>query len=287
MGETENKGELASVLRAWRERIRPADVGLPAGTARRTPGLRREELAMLAGVSVDYLVRLEQGRAPRPSPQVLQSLASVLRLSDEERDHMFQVSGAALPRRDTLPRNITPSVQRILDRLADTPLAVFTAAHDILVWNDMWAVLNGDPDQLTGLNRNIVWQHFISGQPGLEFDAQHAVEFPDDLVADIRVAVGRYPGDTALAHMVTRLRAESPEFESRWASAHIAQHKSSRKTVQSPVGPITVDCDVLTMPGSDLKIVVYTVAPGTPDAEKLDLLRITGGRTFAASSSSG
>jgi DNA-binding XRE family transcriptional regulator len=269
--------EFASVLRSWRERVRPADVGLPAGAGRRTAGLRREELAALAGISVDYIVRLEQGRALNPSAQLLGALAIALRLTDGERDHLYRVAGAAPPSAGVVPQHIGPGVQRIVDRLSDVPMAVFSATHDILVWNPLWAALNGDPSRYVGLERNLVWRHFTAGHAGTDFDEQHEEDFARDLAADLRAAVGRYPLDRALSHLVSRLRAESPEFERRWAEARVAEHRSSRKTVTStPVGPITVDCDVLTAPGSDLRIVVYTAAPGSTDEARLDLLRVTG-----------
>ena len=269
--------EFANVLRSWRERVRPAEVGLPAGSGRRTAGLRREELAALAGVSVDYIVRLEQGRAVNPSAQLLGALALALRLTEEERDHLFRVAGVAPPTRAQVPRHITPGVQRIVDRLGDVPLAVFSAAHDILLWNPLWAAVNGDPSTLTGLDRNLVWRHFTQGHAGTEFDARHEEEFAADLTADLRTAVGRYPDDRALAQLVTRLLAESPDFARRWSEARVAEHRSSRKTVTStPVGPLTIDCDVLSVPGSDLRIVVYTAAPGSADEARLDLLRVTG-----------
>lgn len=275
--------EFASVLRSWRDRLDPAEAGLPAGPGRRTPGLRREELAALAGVSVDYIVRLEQGRSVNPSPQLLGALARALRLSDDERDHLFRVAGAAVPSRGTVPRHITPGVQRIVDRLGDVPLAVFTATHDILLWNELWAALTGDPARHTGIERNLVWRHFMLPRHGIEYDDAHAEEFASDLVADLRSAVGRYPDDRDLAHLVGRLRAESPEFARRWSTARIAEHRASRKTITStPAGPITVDCDVLTVAGGDLRVVVYTVAPGSEDAGKLDLLRVTGLQRFAA-----
>ena len=237
---------------------------------------------MLAGVSVDYLVRLEQGRALHPSSEVLRALATALRLSEDERDHMFRLAHVAVPSTGVVPRHIPPGVQRILDRLADTPAAVFTATHDLLLWNQMWAAVNGDPAQLTGLERNIVWQHFITGQDSMSFDEAHAVEFPDDLVADLRYAVGRYPDDKDLHKMVARLRAESDEFERRWESGRIAQHRSSRKTLETTVGAISVDCDVLTVPGSDLKVVVYSTIPLTSDADKLGLLRVIGTQEFGS-----
>jgi len=268
--------EFADVLRSWRDRVRPEEVGLPAGAGRRTPGLRREELAALAGVSVDYVVRLEQGRATNPSPQLLGALATALRLSEAERDHLFRVAGAAPPSRQLVPRHVPPGVQRIVDRLGDVPIAVFTATHDIVLWNDLWAALNGDPSRWTGIEGNLVWRHFVHGHDGVAWDDTHQEDFSSDLVADLRAASGRYPADRDLAALVARLRRESPEFARRWETGRIAEHRTSRKVVASRVGPVEIDCDVLTVPGSDLRIVVYTAVPGSPDAAALDLLRVTG-----------
>ncbi|MFE4498416.1 helix-turn-helix domain-containing protein [Rhodococcus sp. NPDC056743] len=270
--------EFASVLRAWRDRVQPEHVGLPPGTGRRARGLRREELAMLAGVSVDYIVRLEQGRATNPSAQLLGALARALRLSDEERDHLYRVAGVAIPTPASLPRHVGPSVQRIVDRLGDIPVGVFSAAHDILLWNPLWAALLGDPSSRSGIQRNLVWLVFSEENTIVTHTAVGEDEFRADLVADLRSAVGRYPDDAPLRELVDRLLAESDEFAARWAQAHVALHRSSRKTVHTrTVGDITVDCDVLSAPGSgDLRIVVYTVAPGSADADKLDLLRVAG-----------
>ncbi|GAB3598935.1 helix-turn-helix transcriptional regulator [Microbacterium tumbae] len=269
--------EFASVLRAWRDRVTPAEVGMPAGAGRRAAGLRREELAALAGVSVDYIVRLEQGRATNPSPQLLGALALALRLTEEERDHLYRTAGAAPPSPAVVPRHITPGVQRIVDRLGDVPIAVFNATFDILMWNPLWAALSGDPSRFQGLERNLVWRHFVNGHDGVLFDEDHEAQFSRDLAAELRIAIGRYPLDTSIAQLVARLREASADFERHWAEARIARHPSSRKTfTRSSVGPITLDCDVLSVPGSDLRIVVYTVAPRTADAAALDLLRVTG-----------
>lgn len=274
--------EFAEVLTSWRRRVGPQEVGLPAGAGRRTPGLRREELAALAGVSVDYIVRLEQGRSTNPSPQLLGALARALRLSDDERDHLHRVAGAAPPSRGLVPRHISPGVQRLVDRLGDVPLAVYTASYEIVHWNRLWAALTGDPSSYAGLERNLLWRHFMIGPGPVDYDDEHAEEFTDDLVAEVRAAVGRYPDDPALAHLVARLRAESDGFARRWASARVALHRSSRKTAtETAVGPITVDCDVLSVPGSDLRIVLYTVVPGSEDESRLDLLRVAGVQTLA------
>ncbi|PTR23586.1 helix-turn-helix protein [Rhodococcus sp. OK519] len=272
--------EFARVLRAWRDRVQPEHVGLPPGTGRRARGLRREELAMLAGVSVDYIVRLEQGRSTNPSAQLLGALARALRLTDDERDHLYRVGGVAVPTPAALPRHVGPGVQRIVDRLGDVPVSVYSAAHDLLLWNPLWAALLGDPSTLSGFRRNLVWRVFTDegGAPVVTHTAAGEDEFRADLVADLRSAMGRYPDDAPLQDLVNQLLAQSDEFAARWAQAHVALHRSSRKTVHTrTVGDITVDCDVLGAPGSgDLRIVVYTVVPGSADAEKLDLLRVAG-----------
>jgi len=274
--------EFAAVLRAWRDRLTPQEAGLPPGTGRRAPGLRREELATLAGVSVEYLVRLEQGRARHPSPQLLGALARALRLTEDERDHLFRVGGAAVPSAEVVSQHITPGVQRMLDRLGDVPLAVHSAAWDLLWWNPLWAALTGDPSALQGLERNVAWRHFTKPPGVIDFDAQHAEEFARDLAADLREAAGRYPRDPGLATLIGRLRAESPDFRRRWGEADIARHRSSRKTATAtPVGPIAIDCDVLTAPGTDLRIVMYTVVPGSADASRLELLKVAGTQALA------
>jgi hypothetical protein len=226
---------------------------------------------------VEYLVRLEQGRARHPSPQMLGALARALRLTDDERDHLYRLGGAAVPSDGLVSQHISPGVQRMLDRLGDVPIGVHSAAWDLLWWNPLWAALTGDPSELRGLDRNVAWRHFMNAPGVIDFDEQHGEEFGSDLVADLREATGRYPRDAGLAALVRRLRAESPEFARRWSQVHIARHRSSVKTATStPVGPIEISCDVLTAPGTDLRIVIYTVAPGSEDASKLALLRVTG-----------
>lgn len=180
-------------------------------------------------------------------------------------------------------RHITPGVQRMLDQLGDVPVGVHSAAWDLLWWNPLWAALAGDPSELQGLDRNVAWRHFMQATGVIDFDQHHAGEFSNDLVADLREATGRYPHDPKLAMLITRLKAESPDFTLRWRDAHVARHRSSTKTATStPVGPIEIDCDVLTAPGTDLRIVVYTVAPGTTDASRLELLKVTGMQTLTA-----
>jgi transcriptional regulator with XRE-family HTH domain len=273
--------QLARALRAWRDRTRPEEVGLPTLAQRRAPGLRREELAGLAGVSVDYLVRLEQGRAFNPSPQVLASLARALRLTDSERDLLYVLAGSAPPASGMVPRHIGPGLQRILDRLADAPVSVYTASWDVLLANPLWQALFGQRQQPHGREGNLVWRFFGSEQSAIERTPQEVDQFAITMVSDLHDAAARYPDDRELGAMIADLRAVSERFAQLWDSYTVGRQVSERKTIRSPtVGSVTVDCDVLTAPGSDLRIVVYTARPGSEDADKLDLLRVTGIQAF-------
>jgi transcriptional regulator with XRE-family HTH domain len=269
--------ELASALRAWRDRVRPEEVGLPGGGRRRAAGLRREELAALAGVSVDYLVRLEQGRSANPSPQVLASLARALRLTDAERELLYRSAGAASPQATTISRHIGPGIQRVLDRLQDTPAAVYTVSWERLLANQLWQALFGEREVPTGRERNFIWRFFTRDQSFAVQTAEEKAALAATMVSDLHDATARYPGDRDLAAMVRELRAKSEEFDRLWDTYTVKPHVSNHKTILSPtVGRVTVDCDILTVPASDLRIVVYTAQPGSADADKLDLLRVTG-----------
>ena len=267
--------ELGACVRAWRERTTPADVGLPSGGRRRTAGLRREELATLAGLSVDYLVRLEQGRSANPSRQVVASLARALRLTEPERDHLYRLAGHIPPGPHQMPEHLTPGVQRLLDRL-DAAVSVHDPAWTILAWNPAWAALMGDPSAWSGRERNIVWRAFAGLPTRLIRGDEEARAFKRGTVADLRAVLGRYPQDPALRSLINDLN-RIEEFRGLWATAQVAENHSARKTIDHPeVGPLTLDCDVLTVAGSDLRVIAYTAAPGSVDAERFDLVRVIG-----------
>jgi transcriptional regulator with XRE-family HTH domain len=279
---------LGSNLRAWRARVQPADVGLPEAGPRRTRGLRREELASLAGISVDYLVRLEQGRAISPSPAVLAALARALRLAPEERDHLYVVAGHAPPRRTNVSSQVTPGVRRLVDRLGDVPVSVYDAAWTIILWNRPWAALMGDPSELSGRDRNLLWRVFTrpAARSVSVRTPQEIAVFQESAVADIRRVTGIYPGDVRLQQLVADLRQASPRFDELWQRGVVTQPGTGPKTIVHPeLGAITVDCDVLTVAGTDLRVVVYTADPASPDAEKLDLLRVAGLRRLSTAAS--
>ncbi|MBO0773735.1 MAG: helix-turn-helix domain-containing protein [Actinobacteria bacterium] len=274
---------IGSYLQAWRHRLRPADAGLPAGSSRRTRGLRREELASLAGISVDYLVRLEQGRATNPSAQVLAALSRALRLTTEERDHLYTVAGQAPPKRSAMTSHVPPSVQRLVDRMADLPVAVYDPAWTIIAWNAAWAGLMGDPSAVSGRDRNLIWRTFTGKSARVRKTGAEADQFETNAVADLQRAIGTYPGDARLHQLVGELRQASPRFAKLWAARVVSTAGPASKTIVHPeVGPITLDCDVLTVAGSDLRLVVYTAEPSSPDADRLRLAQVVGLQQLSA-----
>ena len=273
--------ELAACLRSWRNRLSPAEAGLPAGGTRRAPGLRREEVAQLAGLSLDYLARLEQGRASNPSPSVLAPLARALRLTDAERDHLYRVAGQAPPAAGRMSWHLTPGVQRVLDRLTDVPVLVVDDAWHMVAVNPLGAALLGDPTGRSLRERNILWRHFTGEPSRVVRSAEEDADLEAEAVADLHDALGRHPSDPDLRALIDDLRAASPRFAELWDQRPVARRAADRKTIDHPeVGPITLDCDVRSVSGSDLRLVVYTAPAGSPAAEALALLGAIGLQAF-------
>jgi transcriptional regulator with XRE-family HTH domain len=272
-----DRTEFAAALRTWRERLRPADVGLPAGVRRRTPGLRREEVAGLAGVSVDYLTRLEQARGSHPSDAVLAALARALRVTDAERDHLFLLAGGTPPRPGRIRSTVRPSVQRLLDRITDLPAILLNAKTDVLAWNPMAAALLGDLSAVPAAERNMARMAFGGGERRVGGDPSERARLDRALVSDLRRSAARYPGDPGLARLVRDLRASSADFARLWDLRDLDARHGDRKTLRHPqFGPLILDCDTLVVASDDQVLLVYSAAPGTPEAQALDLLRVVG-----------
>jgi transcriptional regulator with XRE-family HTH domain len=273
-------GELGTALHRWRDRIAPAEAGLPMGEPSGAGGLRHEDLARLTGLSVDYLVRLEEGRATSPSVQVLTSLSGALRLSEDERRHLFLLAGQSPPAVGLVPDHVPPSVRRLLGRLAGTPVGVHDASWNLITWNPLWAALVGDPSQLPPRGRNAVWQHFTGGPSRVSHTVEQEARFEAALVADLRSATVRYPTDVRLRFLIGELRRASNRFAVLWNSRIAGSHDTDTRTVRHPdVGPVTLDCDTFTVPGCDLRITAYSAEPGTEAADRLRLLDMLGAGT--------
>jgi transcriptional regulator with XRE-family HTH domain len=281
-----NRVELADFLRRRRERIRPQEVGLPPGNRRRTPGLRREEVAQLAGLSVDYLTRLEQARGPRPSPQVLGALARALRLSDPETMQVFVLAGAEPPRPDRVDRIVRARTSQLMDRLGDLPVLVVDATGTILAWNELALALIGDVSALAPNERNVLRMRFLGdGSSRVVYDSPDEEEAAAiEMVADLRAAAVRYPDDPDVRSLVVQL-LDSERFRALWQSARAEAPRASRKTIVHPaVGRLSLHCDLLLIPDTDQRLIVYSAEPGTRDADALDLLRVIGTQHLEARS---
>lgn len=273
---------LGAMIRIWRDRLPPAGVGLPVASGRRAAGLRREELADLAGVSVDYIVRLEQGRATTPSASVVSSLARALQLSVAERDHLYRLARLVPPADGAICEHLPPGVQRVLTRLGDIPVAVFAADWQLVWWNRGWAGLLGDPSASPPRLRNFARERFPVDTGPARLARWPVTEADRDatdaaVVSDLRRATGRFPRDSRLARLIRDLNAGNSRFAELWATGAVAVHREDHKTIDHPsVGPVTVDCDILTDGDSELKIVIMTAAPGSEDETKLQLTAVAG-----------
>jgi transcriptional regulator with XRE-family HTH domain len=282
-----DKQELGAFLRSRRERLRPEDVGLPSGARRRTPGLRREEVAVLAHISTEYYVRLEQGRAPRPSGEVLAGIARALRLTDAESDHLHLLAGTAPSRTGLHRRDVRPSILTLLERLPQTAGFVTSAVFEVLAWNDLAAALMENFAELAPEDRNLARRAFLEpeqdgmtparGGRTLLYGVSDAAEFRQNVVRELRSALARYPSDPAVTGLVDELRAGSLEFSRLWERHDVQGVQMLTKTFHHPVvGDVTVDCDSLALTDRDQHLVLYSAPPGSRDAEALALLNVLG-----------
>ena len=279
-----NKQELGAFLRSRRERLRPEDAGLPSGSRRRTPGLRREEVAVLAHISTEYYVRLEQGRAPRPSGEVLAGIAGALRLTDAESDHLHVLAGTAPRCTGQHRRDVRPSILALLERLPQTAAFVTSAAFEVLAWNDLAAALMEDFAALAPCDRNLARRAFLgraaAGAP--LYGVSDGAEFRRHVVMTLRITLARYPSDPVVTSLVDELREGSPAFARLWERHDVQTAPMLTKTFRHPVvGDITVDCDSLALTDRDQHLVLYTAPPDSRDAEALALLSVLGAGSFS------
>ncbi|MEV6967800.1 helix-turn-helix transcriptional regulator [Hamadaea sp. NPDC051192] len=275
-----DQAKLADFLRRSRERLQPQEVGLAAGPRRRTPGLRREELAQLSGVSADYVMRLEQARSSQPSTQLLAALARALRLTEDERDHLYLLAGHRPPEGARAGSHVRPGLLYLLDRLGDTPAQLLTDLGDLLAQNALAEALFGCVCSIAEPDRNVVWRWFTD--PFVR--EAYAVEEHDDLsrmhVADLRAAATRHGYDRPSTLLIQRLEAASEEFRALWQEHEVAVRRDSRLRVRHPaVGLIEFDYELLQTQSADQRLRLFTPPPGSPSVDALGLLRVVGPET--------
>ncbi|WP_331446972.1 helix-turn-helix transcriptional regulator [Streptomyces xanthochromogenes] len=272
--------ELADFLRRARTRLTPSDVGLRAGPRRRTPGLRREEVAQLAGMSTDYYTRLEQRRGSHPSRQMLTSLARALRLTDVERDHLFHLAGEEPPRPGGSSGHVRPGLLMILDRLTDLPASVLSDWGEVLAQNTMSVALTGDR---TGTN--LIRRWFTAPGTRALFPPENHEQHARAHVASLRAVTAARPGDPGPAALVEELRTASNEFETYWQSHDVVVRRPSPKRFLHPVvGTLDLDCEVLLSDGQGQQLIVHSARPGTDTGQRLELLRVIGVQDLSPSS---
>ncbi|WP_033346336.1 helix-turn-helix transcriptional regulator [Catenuloplanes japonicus] len=270
---------LAAFLRGKRERLKPQDAGLPIGPRRRTPGLRREEVAQLAQISVDHYSRLEQARGKHPSRPVLNGIARALRLSDQERTHLFRLAGQAETETGTGPAEDVPAgTLRLLERMNDAGVIVFNGACRVLAWNPLAAALFEDFSALGTQDRNFVRRYFLHPDPERRGYGMPGVgRFAGTAVSYLRVASTRYPHNAEIRALIRDLLAGSPEFARLWHDQELRIEHHSHQVLDHPaVGRLELDFEILTMPDRDQQVVMFTAEPGSPVYRALELLRVIG-----------
>lgn len=274
---------LADFLRSRREALAPADVGLPVGPRRRARGLRREEVAQLTGMSVDYYSRLEQRRGPQPSTQMLSALARTLRLGLDERDHLYRLAGHPAPERSGGSTHVRPALIHVLDQLDDCAAFVCSDLEIILAQNRLSVLLMGDFRPFgTGIEASGAWKWFTEKDFRSLYPPEDQVRQVQIRVANLRATWSRRRGDADVQALVDGLLARS-EFRLLWERHEVGLPQEDHKTLVHPrVGPITVDCEILATADGNQRLVILSAPPASESYGKLKLLGVLGDQEVGA-----
>jgi transcriptional regulator with XRE-family HTH domain len=274
----DNRAQVREFLTSRRERISPAQAGLPAygGGNRRVKGLRREEVALLAGVSIDYYVRMERGNLTGASDSVLDGVANALQLDEAERAHLFDLASASQPasprQRRTKTSGVTAGIQQILDAMSDAPAWVRNARHDMLAANQLaralYAPVLADPRRPAN-NARFVYLDPAAREFFADWDRA-----ADDIAAMLRSEAGSNPHDKQLIELIGELSTQSKEFRTRWAAHNVRFHRTGHKRIHHPVvGTLDLDFEAMEFPAHPgLTLLAYTAAAATPTADSLKML---------------
>ncbi|MFD3811234.1 helix-turn-helix transcriptional regulator [Rhodococcus sp. NPDC058639] len=277
--------DLGAFLKTRRDRIRPGDVGLTTGPRRRVPGLRREEVAYLAGASTDYYTELERGGGARPSDQMLTALARALRLSSDERNHLFHLAGYPSPPPRGPLGHVHPAMLALLDRLEDTPARIMTDLHEPLAQNRLGATLLGPLSEVRTrpYGSSFVYVWFTRPEARSLYPVEDHPRHSRDFVADLRAVAARR-GDPEIHDMITELRGRSEEFAALWAERDVALRRHATKRLVHPtVGVIELDCHTLFSEDGCQRLLWLAARPGSPAAGQLALLAVVGTQRLPAS----
>lgn len=275
-----DRSQLADFLRRRRAALQPDDVGLPAGQRRRTAGLRREEVAALAGMSADYLARLEQQRGPQPSEMMLAAIARALRLTQAERDHLFRMAGHNPPAHARRADHVSPALMRVLDRL-DAPAMVVTDLDRALAQNNLAVALLGDQTHYQGLSRYLLYRWFTDPSEREIYPAEDRSHHQRTFVANLRMALSRDPDDPRTNELIDALHRASGAFTAAWAEHLVGKKSGERKRLVHPeLGTIELDCQTLVAADEGQSLLVFTAVPGSEAAAQLRLLDVVGRQRF-------
>ncbi|WP_032404212.1 helix-turn-helix transcriptional regulator [Rhodococcoides fascians] len=278
MSTTDLRTEIRDFLSSRRARISPEEAGLPAyGGNRRVKGLRREEVAMLAGVSVDYYIRMERGSLAGASDSVLDSLASALKLDDAERDHLFALAHQSpitqSRRKRPTATTVRPVLQQVLDAVGEAPAWIRNGRHDILAMNPLARVLYSPVLEKTRRPANTARFVYLFPEEAEQFFVDYE-QITRDSAAMLRLEAGKNPHDKALIELVGELSTQSELFRQHWASQDVRFHRSGRKRLRHPiVGQLDLDFESMELPSEPgLQLNIYTAAAGTPTADAIKML---------------
>lgn len=270
--DEQRRGELGAFLRNRRARLAPTDVGLAAGQRRRTPGLRREEVAQLAGVSPTWYTWLEQARNVRPSAQVADSLAQALRLDSAERAHLFQLARGEIVAPERSVEDVSPAVRRLVAHLGPNPAWITGRRGDLLAWNRAAMAVFGDYSGLAEGRRNLVWLVFTD--PHLRTLLIDWEQSARHLLAQLRAASARAPGDPSFRALIDELRQVSPEFRRWWQRHDVTGLAEGRKELDHPtMGRMVFEhADFQAAEAPELRLVLYSPHPEADTPAKLKRL---------------
>jgi transcriptional regulator with XRE-family HTH domain len=277
------RAALAEFLRSRREKLQPEDVGFTRGGRRRTSGLRREEVAAAAGMSTDYYARMERGQSPKPSEQMVAALARGLRLTLEERDYLFRLSGYDAPHRARRTDHVDAGLIRVMDRLDDTPAAIFTSLGETLLQTRMGVALLGDQTRYSGLARSVVHRWFTEPQERNIYPADEHPRHTRVLVSQLRAVRQREGTRSRATELIDTLEEVSAEFREVWKEHPVGWRFSEQKRLVHPsLGELSLYCQSLFDLDQSQTLLVFTASPGSESSQKLELLSVVGSQSLGS-----